>query len=79
MGPDAKPSDCVNWTEHFAVVLKTGMEDYAWVHYDGCDGHGVDLGGSTRQLNAELMYWALPRGWSGGVDGSVPMPEKLRD
>ncbi len=40
--------------------------------------NGVFLSGVVRELTAEILYWALSPGWSGGVDGSVPLPDQLR-
>jgi len=33
--------------------------------------------GTTYKLNAQVMYWAMPRGGS-AFDGSVPLPKQLR-
>ena len=40
--------------------------------------HGVTLSGTTRALTADVLYWALSPGWSGGVASSVPLPDELR-
>ena len=40
--------------------------------------NGASLSGTTRQLTSDIMYWALSPGWTGGVDGSVPLPDQLR-
>jgi hypothetical protein len=42
----------------------------------GCNGLGWDNG--WHELTPEVMYWVLSPGWSGGFDGGVPMPTKLR-
>lgn len=76
-GPDSGPRTCTDSPETEAVLVKTGGEDYAWVHYSGCDGHGIDIGGTTYKLNAQVTYWTLPRG-SFAVDGSVPLPKEQR-
>lgn len=44
----------------------------------GGSGRGVLVGDERRDLTAEVMYWALSPGWSGVVDGSVPLPDELR-
>lgn len=31
-----------------------------------------------RELTEDVLYWALSPGWSGGVDGDVPLPGELR-
>jgi len=44
-----------------------------------CPGeNGVYLSGTVRELTADVLYWVLSPGWSGGVDTSVPLPEELR-
>lgn len=72
-GPDAGPDSCVQWSEEQAVALVAGERVLAWVHYDGCDGHGVDLPGGSRELTAAVLHWALSPGWSGGLVGEVPL------
>ena len=76
-GPDARPDTCTEWPETQAVLVRSGGQDSAWVHYDGCGGHGVDVGGTTYELNAQVTYWTLPLGGF-GVDGSVPLPKEMR-
>ncbi|MCW2845700.1 MAG: hypothetical protein JWN22_3616 [Nocardioides sp.] len=41
-------------------------------------GRGVFMSGVVRELTSDVMYWALSPGWSGGVDGDVPLPGVLR-
>jgi hypothetical protein len=36
------------------------------------------LGSGTRELTADVVYWALSPGWSGALDGAIPLPEELR-
>jgi RNA polymerase sigma-70 factor (sigma-E family) len=38
------------------------------------DAAGVTIGG----LTAEILYWAISPGWSGGVAAGVPLPDRLR-
>ena len=40
--------------------------------------NGIFLAGAVRELTPDVLYWALSPGWSGGVDGSVPLPDQLR-
>lgn len=40
--------------------------------------NGVFLSGAVRELTPDILYWAISPGWSGGVDGSVPLPDQLR-
>lgn len=80
-GPDAGPDSCSGVPEDEAVVARQDGVDLFWVHFSGCDGHGVDLLGgpdSVRRLTEDVMYWALTPGWSGGSAGSVPLPDRLR-
>lgn len=39
---------------------------------------GVFFSGTSAALTQEVLYWALSPGWSGAVDGSVPLPDQLR-
>lgn len=44
-----------------------------------CPYHGVFVGEDVRKgLTSDVLYWALSPGWSGGVDGGVPLPPELR-
>lgn len=44
-----------------------------------CPGeNGVFMPGTLRELTADVLYWAISPGWSGGVDGSVPLPDPFR-
>ena len=76
-GPDSGPDTCIDWPEGQALLLLSDGKELGWVHYDGCAGHGIDLRGTTYELNAQVMYWAMPRGGS-SFDGSVPLPKELR-
>lgn len=44
-----------------------------------CPGeNNVFMSGTLRELTADVLYWAISPGWSGGVVGSVPLPDELR-
>lgn len=77
-GPDADPDECSTQilppTE--AVLIRSVSQDVGWVHYSGCDGHGLDLGGTTYRLDAEIMYGVLAQDFA--IVGAVPMPDELR-
>ena len=74
-GPDADPDMCADWPEEAALALVGSTGPAAWVHFSGCDGHGVDLGsGDTRRLTEDVMQLVLDVGWSGGTIGEVPLP-----
>lgn len=38
----------------------------------------VEVDGDVRELTPDVVYWALSPGWTGSVDGDVPLPEELR-
>jgi hypothetical protein len=38
--------------------------------------NGVYLSGTSRELTEDVMQWVLMPGWSGGLDGSVPVPQE---
>jgi hypothetical protein len=46
------------------------------VTLDACHGFSWDF--AEYDLTADVLYWVLSPGWSGGVEGDVPMPAKLR-
>lgn len=74
-GPDAPRSSCIRGPERQAVALVVDARVAAWVHYDGCRGHGVDLGADdTRRVTEGVLHWALSPGWSGGLSAGVPFP-----
>lgn len=63
------------------VVVGNGSDlgSVSLVFESYCPGaNGVFLSGTTRQLTADVLYWALSPGWQGGVDGSVPLPDQFR-
>ncbi|MCW2766608.1 MAG: hypothetical protein JWO11_2567 [Nocardioides sp.] len=61
------------------ALLLAGDEQYT-VQWTGsaCPNWGVFWGDTRRALTADVMYWALSPGWSGVVDGDVPLPPDLR-
>ena len=44
-----------------------------------CVDRGVFIDGLRHELTEEVLYWALSPGWTGSVDGGVPLPDELRD
>ncbi len=58
------------------VVLAYSAEAQGRVTLDAC--HGFAWAGEEHDLTAEVLYWMLTPGWSGGVEGDVPLPTKLR-
>lgn len=65
-------------TEYALLIASDASYTVQWTG-STCPYHGVFVGGDIRrQLTADVMYWALSPGWSGGVDGDVPLPERLR-
>lgn len=81
-GPDDSEDQCFQApgeSETEAVLFRTETGAYAWVHYDLCRGHAVDLGSSTKKLTPEVMRWALSPGWSGGMSASGLLDDLRRD
>jgi hypothetical protein len=78
--PVAGPSGCTDTSQasqpHQVVVLNgagiTAQVDFAI----GCPRATVD--GDVRELTSDVVYWALSPGWTGSVDGDVPLPQELR-
>jgi hypothetical protein len=62
------------------VLMSVSRATYRVVWDRACESdRGVFTdSGQQRGLTADVMYWALQPGWSGSVDGSVPLPEVLR-
>ncbi len=80
--PAVDESVCTEQWEARNFALLTAPGVVARVTYESFCPHrnGVFVAGQPRQaLTPELMYWVLPPGWTGGVDGSVPLPEELRE
>jgi hypothetical protein len=78
--PAAGASGCTDTSQgsqpHQVVVLEgagiTAQVDFV----TGCPRVTVD--GEVRELTSNVVYWALSPGWTGSVDGDVPLPEELR-
>ena len=58
------------------VVQVTSADAQGRVTLDACQGFSWD--GVGHDLTADVLYWVLSPGWSGGVEGDVPMPAELR-
>jgi hypothetical protein len=63
--------------EALGFILVTHGESSARVQINWCQGI-FGWGGTERDLSAEVLYWVLSPGWSGGVDGGLPLPDQLR-
>ena len=57
-------------------IRVTTADAEGWVTLDAC--HGFAWVDGDHDLTADVLYWVLSPGWTGGVEGDVPMPEKLR-
>jgi hypothetical protein len=65
-------------TEYALMIASDTTYTVQWTG-SACPYHGVFVGDDVRrQLTADVMYWALSPGWSGGVSGDVPLPPELR-
>lgn len=73
---------CPATPERYPVVVLgagTALGAVRVVWASECPGaRGVFFSGVARELTQDVMYWALSPGWSGGVDGDVPLPPELR-
>jgi hypothetical protein len=58
------------------VVLVYASRTQGRVTLDACQGFSWD--GAEHDLTADVLYWVLSPGWSGGVEGDVPMPTTFR-
>ena len=58
------------------VILVSSAESQGRVTLDACQGFGWN--GAEHDLTSDVLYWMLSPGWSGGVEGDVPMPDQLR-
>jgi hypothetical protein len=58
------------------TVQLTSADAEGSLTLNACQGFTWD--DVAHELTADVIYWALSPGWSGGVEGDVPMPEKLR-
>lgn len=76
---DFDTSPCPATPELTDHVLLSGEGRVLRVEYGGCRGdHGVYEAGKHRELTADVMYWALSPGFSGGFGHDVPLPDHLR-
>jgi hypothetical protein len=57
------------------VMVRSGAAQ-GRVTLDAC--HGFSWDGVEHDLTADVLYWMLSPGWSGGVEGDVPMPDEFR-
>lgn len=62
-----------------AVLLRETDRDVTVVFGSSCAlDNGVSSGAERRRLTADVLYWSLSPGWSGGFSGTVPVPEHFR-
>jgi hypothetical protein len=66
---------CTAMVEGPTIVLSASDAE-GQVTLDACQG--FSWAGKDHDLTADVLYWALSPGWSGGVEGDVPLPERLR-
>ena len=58
------------------VVLAYSAAAQGRVTLDAC--HGFVWAGEEHDLTAGVLFWMLTPGWSGSVEGDVPLPDPLR-
>jgi hypothetical protein len=58
------------------TVQVTTADTGGRVTLDAC--HGFSWDRTEYDLTADVLYWVLSPGWSGSVEGDVPMPESFR-
>ncbi len=58
------------------IVQITSADAEGSLTLNACQGFTWD--GVAHELTADAIYWAMSPGWSGGVDGDVPMPKQPR-
>jgi hypothetical protein len=61
---------------HRVIVMRASRIRARIDLVDGCAR--VEVDGDVRDLTSDVLYWALSPGWTGSVDGDVPLPEELR-
>ena len=74
--PTREPRNCPVSAD-LVMVRVASAKGSADVHWQGCTGV-FGWGDVERDLTSDVLYWTLSPGWSGGVDGDVPMPDQLR-
>jgi len=70
---------CDNGDTEYVVMGVNG--DRVEVQYAGqlaCIDQGVFVEGLRHAISADILYWALSPGWSGGTREDVPLPNPLR-
>ena len=74
--PVREPRNCAVSADLMMVRVASATRS-ADVHWQGCTGV-FGWGDVERDLTSDVLYWMLSPGWSGGVEGDVPMPDQLR-
>ena len=65
-------------TEYVLMLHDGTRYEVVW-QGEQCGDQGVFVDARERRaITADVLYWALSPGWSGAVDGNVPMPPELR-
>jgi hypothetical protein len=74
--PDRPAMMCPNLADQGYVVVQSADKS-AEVRWEGCAGV-FGWRGVQHDLTSDVLYWVLSPGWSGAVDGDVPLPDPLR-
>jgi len=69
---DCRPSDVPGET----ILMKDWERDVVIQLRGACTV--VEGTGGVRLVDADILYWALSPGWTGAVDGDLPLPPELR-
>jgi hypothetical protein len=78
--PITQGGGCPSTPDRFPVVVLHSLVVDARVVWgaDCAAARRLTLNGASHALTSEVMFWALSPGFSGGFDGSVPVPDRWR-
>jgi hypothetical protein len=75
-----EPGECADASQgsqpHSVIVLRSAGMSATVDLVGACPRVTVD--GDVRELTSDVLYWALSPGWTGPLDGSLPLPPELR-
>ena len=65
-------------TEYVVMGVEGERVEVQYAGNSACVDRGVFVEGVRHHLTIKVIRWALSPGWSGSVDGGVPLPAQLR-